>query len=151
MTTKPCWKCHTPNLLSEILKNNGSETLRQPIRIFADLLHQVATRAAELNDPALNLLMLRLTLYDAADLEKHSAGDVAAAYAGQHARMAGGMAEGIGPHPYPWESKPTNKELVEKLRDFATHGVDWVQGRPMSDLLALVREASDRLENRYEK
>jgi hypothetical protein len=63
------WKCHTPNLLSEILTNPGTEDLLRPMQIFARLLDKVATRASELNDPQLNHLMCRLTLYEVANPE----------------------------------------------------------------------------------
>jgi hypothetical protein len=66
------WTCHTPNLLAEVLNNKGSEVLRMPINIFSRLLHRVAERASQLNDPELNLLMMDLTLYDIADPDKHS-------------------------------------------------------------------------------
>ena len=83
------WKCHTPNLLAEALKNPGAEMLRMPIRILGELLHGVAERAAEINDPALNILMLRPTLYEIADPEKHSSEEIEAAFAGQrHAMVA---------------------------------------------------------------
>lgn len=61
------WKCHTPRLFDEILLNPGTSTLQQPLIIFRSILVEVAQRAIELNDDALNLLMIRLTLYDCAD------------------------------------------------------------------------------------
>ena len=63
------WRCHTPNLLEEILNNPGTGILRAPLIIFANLLASVAERAAELNDARLNELMARLTLYEIADPE----------------------------------------------------------------------------------
>lgn len=82
------WKCHTPNLLREVLNNPGTEMLRMPLNIFGRLLAEVAERASEINDPALNLLMLRLTLYDAGDQEKHSREEIQAVYEAQRARLA---------------------------------------------------------------
>ncbi len=67
MTTKVDWRCHTSNLLREILSNPSAAVLAQPLRIFGNLLADVATRAAEINDPELNILMLRLTLYEQGD------------------------------------------------------------------------------------
>lgn len=77
------WKVHTPNLLKEALSNHGAEMLRTPLRIFADILYAVAERASELNDPELNTLMLRLTLYEAGDPEIHTTEEIAAAFASQ--------------------------------------------------------------------
>lgn len=65
--TKLKWKCHTPKLFEEILVNPGTAMLRQPLIIFRAILAEVAQRAIELNDDELNLLMLRLTLYECAD------------------------------------------------------------------------------------
>lgn len=61
------WRCHTPGLLQEILNNPGTGILKRPLQIFAGMLEEVATRAAELNDPKLNALMCRLTLYAISD------------------------------------------------------------------------------------
>lgn len=62
------WRVHTPNLLREILSGHtGGWIFNQPLRILGDLLHSVGTRAAELNDPELNALMARLTIYSVAD------------------------------------------------------------------------------------
>ena len=63
------WKVHTPNLLREVLNCHGSSTLRIPLTIFSNLLAEVGTRASQLNDPKLNELMMRLTIYAAADPE----------------------------------------------------------------------------------
>ena len=61
------WRCHTGNLLKEILNCNKLGILSAPIRIFASLLEEVGKRASELNDPELNVLMCRLTIYSMAD------------------------------------------------------------------------------------
>lgn len=61
------WRCNTPRLFEEILLNPGTSILQQPLIIFRSILVEVAQRAIELNDDKLNLLMLRLTLYDCAD------------------------------------------------------------------------------------
>jgi hypothetical protein len=63
------WKCHTPNLLQEVADNPTTSTLAKPLSIFGNLLWEVATRAQEINDPILNHLMCRLTLYSQADPE----------------------------------------------------------------------------------
>ena len=69
LLSKPAlvWKCHTPNLLKEIANNTNQPILRKPIQIFGVLLHDVATRATQLDDPILNALMIQLTLYTVAD------------------------------------------------------------------------------------
>ena len=61
------WKVHTTDLLKEIANNPECSMLRIPLNIFQRLLAQVAQRATELNDPQLNRLMVRLTLYSIAD------------------------------------------------------------------------------------
>jgi len=61
------WKVHTPNLLNEILINKEAAILSIPLNIVGKLLYKVALRASGLNDPELNALMVRLTLYEIAD------------------------------------------------------------------------------------
>jgi hypothetical protein len=63
------WRLHTPAFLKEIteMKVDGIGVMSKPIQIFADILGQVAQRALELNDPQLNALMCRLTLYEESD------------------------------------------------------------------------------------
>lgn len=59
------WRVHTTNMLNEILGANQTCAIFSiPFNIFGKLLAQVADRAIELNDPELNILMLRLTLYE---------------------------------------------------------------------------------------
>lgn len=56
--------------MQEILTNvdkKGQSALRDPIIIFTNLLIQVGQRAAELNDPEMNKLMVRLCIYSIAD------------------------------------------------------------------------------------
>ncbi len=66
------WICHTTHLFDEILTNPDCAILRKPLIILRGLLADVAQRCIELNDDKLNLLMLRLTLYDCADPESKS-------------------------------------------------------------------------------
>lgn len=61
------WKVHTYRLLAEIVQCSGQAILKQPLNIFGKLLHAVGERAAELNDPKLDALMCRLTIYTVAD------------------------------------------------------------------------------------
>jgi hypothetical protein len=67
MKQKIQWRVHTPNLLKEVLANSSAGILEKPLNILGKLLAMVGERAAELNDPELNALMLRLTIYSAAD------------------------------------------------------------------------------------
>lgn len=48
------WRVHTPSLLNETLCNESAGILSVPIKIFANLLLQVADRAQQLNDKELN-------------------------------------------------------------------------------------------------
>lgn len=57
----------TPALLKEICdcsldKNNG--LIGSCLNIFRQILAELAERAIELNDPKLNILMIRLNLYE---------------------------------------------------------------------------------------
>lgn len=61
------WKVNTPQLLKEIMSNNGMSILFKPINIYKDLLAELAERAIELNDPKLNALMCRMALYEESD------------------------------------------------------------------------------------
>lgn len=61
------WKVHTPRLLNEIAKNPECCTLVKPLQIFGSIMHEVGVAAAKVNDPALNALMCRLTIYSIAD------------------------------------------------------------------------------------
>jgi hypothetical protein len=54
-------------LLKEIADHSGQPILQKPIAIFGQLLAQVGERAVQLDDTKLNALMLRLTIYTAAD------------------------------------------------------------------------------------
>lgn len=59
------WSVHTPNLIREAVEGNPTASiLRMPCQIFLGLLADVAGRAIELDDPALNVLMIRLNLYE---------------------------------------------------------------------------------------
>lgn len=80
------WKVHTPSLLRQILDNPGTAVLAQPLNIFGHLLAEVAERAAHINDPDLNILMMRLTLYEQADPEKFTSKEIARAYSEQERR-----------------------------------------------------------------
>ena len=62
------WRVHTTNFLNEILEGNPTMWMMvQPINIFQRIIGMVAERASELNDPIMNGLMARLTLYEVTD------------------------------------------------------------------------------------
>lgn len=62
------WKCNTPALLKEIVNCHPSPgPLPRAVQIFANILYEVGKRSAELNDPVLNHLMCRLSIYEIAD------------------------------------------------------------------------------------
>lgn len=61
------WKVHTWNLFKELATNPGVAPVAASIQILANILAEVARRAAEINDPELTALMCRLTLYAIAD------------------------------------------------------------------------------------
>lgn len=68
MSEKLQWKVHTTELFKEISANFKHDAqIRIPLQILQNLLAQVAQRAIELDDPQLNKLMIRLTLYSVAD------------------------------------------------------------------------------------
>ncbi len=63
------WKMHTPNLLKEILNNPSCGILRVPLNILSNILAELGECASRINDPELNELMCRLTIYEIADPE----------------------------------------------------------------------------------
>lgn len=66
---KTYWRVHTPNLLKEICTNPQIGVAVVGVSIFARILYALADRAKELNDPELNSICLRLTLFSQADPE----------------------------------------------------------------------------------
>lgn len=61
------WRVHTPNLIQEILNNPNTWALVKPLEIFRDLLSELAEVSIKINDPELNAIMCRLTLYEQSD------------------------------------------------------------------------------------
>lgn len=61
------WSVNTPGLLQEIVSNPGVSILAMPLSIMGQLLHKLATRAAELNDPELNRYVASMSLYAISD------------------------------------------------------------------------------------
>lgn len=64
---------NTLGLLHEIADNalpmGNMGVLKVPLNVFRQLLGAVAQRASEINDPELNILMLRLHLYEVPPME----------------------------------------------------------------------------------
>lgn len=61
------FRVDTLGLLTEIVDaglDRRMGILKLPINIFKNILAEVAQRATELNDPKLNILMLKLALYE---------------------------------------------------------------------------------------
>lgn len=60
------WSVDTPALLNDIIPNAMQKETISPsiLVIFRNLLAEVAQRATELHDPQLDILMLRLNLYE---------------------------------------------------------------------------------------
>lgn len=67
MSQTLAWRVHTHGLFKEILLDHSNRMLEIPLNIMLDLLRQVAQRATELNDPKMNELMIRLSLYSVAN------------------------------------------------------------------------------------
>lgn len=57
------WKCDLPSYINEIMNNPGNP-YKVTFSIVAKILIALTERAIELNDPALNIIMLQLGLYD---------------------------------------------------------------------------------------
>lgn len=61
----------TPRFLKEVIENSDCKMYGACWNIFRSLLVQVTQRATELNDPIMNVLMLRLNLYEVPNEERH--------------------------------------------------------------------------------
>lgn len=60
------WKVDLPKFLKEISECSTNVPYAASFRILAQVLNVLTERAIEINDPALNIIMLRLGLYDGA-------------------------------------------------------------------------------------
>lgn len=60
------WKVDLPAFLKEIVECSTNVPYAASFRILAQVLNVLTERAIEINDPALNIIMLRLGLYDGA-------------------------------------------------------------------------------------
>lgn len=61
----------TPDFLKEACDNCNGGMYAVCWNVFRNLIAMVATRAAELNDPIMNVLMLRLNLYDVPNAKRY--------------------------------------------------------------------------------
>ena len=61
----------TPRFLREASENCEGGMYAVCWNVFSSLLAMVAERATELNDPILNVLMMRLNLYEVPNNERH--------------------------------------------------------------------------------
>ena len=60
------WKVDLPAFLKEIVECSSNTPYAITFKILAHVLNVLTERAIEINDPALNIIMLRLGLYDEA-------------------------------------------------------------------------------------
>lgn len=60
------WKVDLPSFLKEIAECSKSVPYSMTFKILAQVLNVLTERAIEINDPALNIIMLNLGLYDLA-------------------------------------------------------------------------------------
>lgn len=60
------WKVDLPSLLIEIAECSKNVPYAKTFKILAQVLNVLTERAIEINDPALNIIMLRLGLYEEA-------------------------------------------------------------------------------------
>ena len=60
------WKADIPAFLREIMECSQNVPYKVTFTIVGQLLKVLAQRAIEINDPALNIIMLHLSLYDGA-------------------------------------------------------------------------------------
>ena len=60
------WKVDLPAFLKEIVECSSNTPYAKTFKILAQVLNVLTERAIEINDPALNIIMLRLGLYDEA-------------------------------------------------------------------------------------
>ncbi len=64
------WKVDLPKFLKEISECSINVPYAASFRILAQVLKVLTERAIEINDPALNIIMLNLGLYEGAHDEK---------------------------------------------------------------------------------
>lgn len=62
---------NTPGFIKEAAENCNGGVYAVCWNIFQTLIAMVAERAAELNDPIMNVLMIRLNLYEVQNSERH--------------------------------------------------------------------------------
>lgn len=62
---------NTPGFIKEASENSRNGMYRACWVAFRDLMAMVAIRATELNDPILNVLMIRMNLYELRNEDRH--------------------------------------------------------------------------------
>jgi len=68
------WKLNAPGLLEEIAQNcRDAAYMSFPLNVFRKFLKSIAEYAVKKDDPELNILMLRMGLYDVPKLETDEA------------------------------------------------------------------------------
>lgn len=92
--------------------------MRIPFQIFANLLYAVAERAVDLNDPQLNALMCKLTLYSLADPHSEDFDQEKYEAAMQQAREAADS----GNNPRSW-NEDQRDAVARVLEDIAANGL----------------------------
>ncbi len=60
------WKVDLPSLLKEIAECSKNVPYAKTFKILAQVLNVLTERAIEINDPALNIIMMNLGLYEGA-------------------------------------------------------------------------------------
>jgi len=67
---KLLWKCHTPNLVKEIINNNASMwMMHRPLQILTMYLELIAAIAADIGNDDIKAICVMLTLYEGSDPE----------------------------------------------------------------------------------
>jgi hypothetical protein len=64
---KAYWKVHLPNLIREVMSNEGTWVLREPFNITFKILTQMAERAVKDNNEIMIAYCARLGLYEASE------------------------------------------------------------------------------------
>lgn len=58
------FKVHLPNLFKEVLNNAGTSILNVPLKLTLGIMEELAELAVRLDNPELNVICLRLALFE---------------------------------------------------------------------------------------